>query len=199
MKRWLSALFLFFVFFGVHAQSRIIYFKATALGDSVRLNFTISSGTACAGYNVLKGSDSLNLNPVYVYPGICGNNSSNETYAYTDFSPNKTTPNFYRILIPPGDYSNTLRVDVAASFSDMIIFPQPTEDILNIKFLNKSYFYYEMKIYDRFGRKMGETNGNSSDRITVNVSGLPIGLYAFMIIDINGNAYRGKFIKTNSN
>lgn len=199
MKRWCFALFFLFVLAGAKAQSRIIYFQAKALGDSVRLTFTISSGTACAGYNVLKGSDSLNLNPVYVYPGICGNNSANETYTYTDFSPNKTAPNFYRILIPPGDYSNMLRVDIAASFSDMIIFPQPTEDLLNIKFLNKSYFYYEMKIYDRFGRKMGETNGNSSDRITVNVSGLPIGLYAFMIIDINGNAYRGKFIKTNSN
>lgn len=178
------------------AQSRITYFNAIALGDSIRLNFTIGTGTSsCAGYHVLKGSDSLNLYPIFVYPGICGTTPSPESYTYTDISPNKVTPNFYRILIPPGDYSQMLRVDLAASFTNMILFPQPAEDLLNIIILNKKFFYYEMKIYDRFGRKMGETTGNASDRITLNISGFPLGVYAFMILDINGNAYRGKFLK----
>lgn len=177
------------------AQSRITYFNAVALGDSIRLNFTIGAGTVCAGYQVFKGSDSLNLQFQYAYGGLCGTTSVPENYTYIDYAPNKVTPNFYQILIPPGDYSQILRVDLAASFTNMILFPQPAEDLLNIIILNKKFFYYEMKIYDRFGRKMGETTGNASDRITLNISGFPLGVYAFMIVDINGNAYRGKFLK----
>lgn len=177
------------------AQSRVINFTGIALKDSIRLSFGISAGPSCGGYQVLKGSDSLNLFPIYVYGGICGNTTYNENYTYMDYSPNTALPNFYRILIPPGDYSNLIRIDMAASFSNMIIFPQPAEDLMSIKILNKSNFYYELKIYDRFGRKMAESNGNATDRITLNVSGFPLGVYAFYVVDINGNAYRGKFLK----
>jgi hypothetical protein len=178
-----------------NAQSRIVYFNAVPMVDSVRLNFTISAGTGCAGYNVLKGSDSISLYPVYVYGGICGNTSSQEYHTYSDISPNKSSPNYYRILIPPGDYSKILRVDLASSNSNMIIYPQPTEDVLNIVLLNKKNYYYEIKIYDRYGRKMGEGSGDAVDKISLNVSGFPLGVYVFRVLDINGNAYRGKFLK----
>lgn len=195
MKRILNICLLLCIFLTASSQSRITYFYATALGDSVRLNFTIGSGTTCAGYNVLKGSDSISLFPIYVYGGLCGTTSSPESYSYMDYSPNKAVPNFYQILIPPGDYSTILRVDMAATNTNMIIYPQPAEDVLNIVILNKKNFYFEMKIYDRFGREMGDGKGTAAERITLNVSGFPLGIYAFMIIDINGNAYRGKFLK----
>ncbi len=182
--------------FGARSQSRIFNFYANPLGDSIRLNFTITAGNACAGWQILKGSDSLNLQFQYSYPGICGNTSFAENYKWTDFSPNKTSPNFYRILVPPGDYSNIIRVDLAASFNDnMLIYPQPAETELNIAFTNKKNFYYEIKIYDRYGRKMGDGNGTAAERITLNVSSFPLGVYVFYVVDINGNAYRGKFLK----
>lgn len=196
MKKSLYIIAFVCLFLSVKSQSRITYFNATPLKDSIRLNFTIGTGTSsCAGYNVLKGSDSLNLYPIFVYPGICGTTSSPESYTYTDISPNKLTPNYYRILIPPGDYSNMLKVNLASSFTNLIIYPQPAEDLLYISINNKKDYYYEIKIYDRFGRKMGDGNGNATDRITLNVSGFPLGVYAFYIVDINGNAYRGKFLK----
>lgn len=115
------------------AQSRIYNFQAIALGDSVRLTFTIlQASVTCANYEVLKGSDSLTLSPIYVFPGICGNTTSNELHSYTDISPNKLTPNFYQIFIPPNDYSLVKRVDMGASFSSLLVYPQPVEDILNI-------------------------------------------------------------------
>lgn len=195
LKQILFILLLATSFF-TKGQSRITYFNATPLGDSIRLNFTVGTGTSsCGGYNVLKGSDSLNLYPVYVYGGLCGTSPSPENYTYTDLSPNKLTPNFYRILIPPGDYSNILKVNLASSFTNLIIYPQPAESVLYISINNMKNYYYEIKIYDRFGRKTGDSNGIASDRITLNVSGFPLGVYAFYIVDINGNAYRGKFSK----
>lgn len=179
----------------VSSQSRITYFNAIPMKDSVRLNFTISAGPSCSGWQILKGSDSLNLFPVQIYGGLCGNTTTAENYSYTDISPNKLMPNFYRILIPPGDYSALKRVDLAASFTNLIIYPQPAENVIYISINNVKNFYYEIKIYDRFGRKVGDGNGNAAQRIELNVSNFPLGVYTFYIVDLNGNAYRGKFLK----
>lgn len=186
-----------FLFLGicVNAQSRIAYFSATPLTDSVRINLSISAGFGCSGFHVRRGSDSVNLNAIYVYPGLCGNTSYAESYKYLDQSPNKTTPNYYQIHIPPNDYSQILKVDMAANFSNLLIYPQPAEDVLNISISNKLNFYYEIHIYDRFGRKKGFGSGNADNKISLNVSGFPEGVYVFYIFDINGNIFKGKFLK----
>ncbi len=185
-------------YFG-QAQSRISYFSATSLSDSVRLNVQISAGLGCAGFQVLHGSDSVNLQQIWAYPGLCGNTSYPESYKYTDYTPNKTSANYYRILIPPGDYSKILKVDLAANFSNLVVFPQPANDVLNIAISNKANYYYEMTIYDRFGRKKGFASGNAMDKITLNVSAFSEGVYVFYIFDGNGNSFRGKFLKNANN
>jgi hypothetical protein len=178
------------------AQSRIYNFNAIGLGDSIRITFTILQGTTtCAPYQILKGSDSLTLNPIYVYPGICGSTNFNETHYYTDFGPNKLTPNFYQIFIPPNDYSYVKRVDIATSFSNLFIYPQPVDDVVNIAISGQKNYYFEINIYDRFGRKKFFSSGNASDKISLDVSSFSEGVYVFYIVLGNGSAYRGKFLK----
>ena len=188
---------LFFVVVAkLNAQSRIYNFNAIAMGDSIRLTFTIlQSSVTCANYQILKGSDSLKLDPIFVYPGICGSTTANELHSYVDISPNKVTPNFYQIYIPPNDYSMVKRVDLAANFSNLIVFPQPVEDILNIAISGQKNYYYEIHIYDRFGRKKFFGNGNAVDKISMDVSSFIEGVYVFYIVQSGGKAYRGKFLK----
>ena len=182
--------------FGLNAQTRIYNFNTIPLGDSVKIAFTILQGTTtCAPYQILRGSDSLQLTFLYGYSTICGSTSFNETYYYTDFSPFKATPNFYQIHIPPNDYSIVKRVDVAASFSNLLIYPQPVEDILSIAISGQKNYYYEINIYDRFGRKKGFGSGNATDKITLDVSGFAEGVYVFYIVTNSAGNYRGKFLK----
>lgn len=192
----LVILFFLFLFFRSTAQSRLYNFHSVPLGDSIRLNFTVLQGTtSCANYQILKGSDSLSLLPIYVYPGFCGDVNFSVPYSYTDFSPNKSTPNFYQVLIPPSDYSQVLRVDLATSFSDLLISPQPVENTLNIAITNRNSYYYEINIYDRFGRKKGFGSGEVLDKIRLDVSGFAEGVYVFYIVLDDGSAFRGKFLK----
>jgi hypothetical protein len=178
------------------AQSRIYNFNALGLTDSIRVTFTILQGTTtCAPYEILKGSDSLTLNPIYVYPGICGSTSFNEYHAYTDFGPNKLTPNFYQIYIPPNDYSPVKRVDLATNFSNLLIYPQPVDDVVNIRISGQKNYYYEISIYDRFGRKRFFGSGNATDKISLDIGAFNEGVYVFYVVQSNGNAYRGKFLK----
>ena len=177
------------------SQSRVSYFSATNLKDSVRLNLSVSAGLGCAGWQVLRGTDSVNLNQIYVFPGVCGNTSYAESYKWVDYSPNKLTPNYYRIYIPPNNYSQILKIDLATNFSNLLIFPQPANDVLNISVTGKNNFYYEITIYDRFGRKQGFGSGSAAEKISLNVSGFSEGIYVFYISDIYGTIYRGKFLK----
>jgi hypothetical protein len=179
----------------IKGQGRVTYFSATNLKDSVRLNFSISTGPGCSGWQVLHGSDSVNLNPIYVYGGLCGNTSYAESYKYLDMTPNKTSTNYYQIYIPPNDYSKRIKVDLGTNFSNLLIFPQPVQDYLNISISNKLNFSYEMHIYDRFGRKKGFASGSAADKITLNVSAFDEGVYVFYIFDGNGGIYKGKFLK----
>jgi hypothetical protein len=193
-KKIFTALSLVF-FFSINAQVRIYNFNTIALGDSIRLNFTILPGVTCGGWQILKGSDSVTFNTIYVYPGLCGNTSSSETYAYIDLSPNKLSPNYYQIFLPPSEYSSIKRVDLATSFSNLLIFPQPVEDVLSIAISDQKNYYYEINIYDRFGRKRGFGSGNAVDKINIDVSGFTEGVYVFYIVQNSGNSYRGKFLK----
>jgi hypothetical protein len=143
----------------------------------------------------MKGSDSMNLSPVFIYPGLCGNSNYPEAHTYFDESPNKVFPNYYQIHIPPGDYSKIIRVDMAAAFENMLIFPQPAETQVSIAIMNKKNYNYELNIFDRFGTKRGFASGYCSTSITLNTDNFPLGLYIFYIIDQDGNAYRGKFVK----
>jgi hypothetical protein len=173
----------------IEAQGRVTYFTATNLKDSVRLNLTVSAGPGCAGWQVMHGNDSVNLTPIYVYGGICGNTSYAESYKYLDMTPSKSTSNYYQIYIPPNDYSKILKVDLATNFSNLLVFPQPVQDYLNISISNKLNFTYEMHIYDRYGRKKGFTSGSAADKISLNVSSFDAGVFVFYILYGSGHIY----------
>lgn len=177
------------------AQSRIYNFNAFPLKDSVRLSFTVTQGSSCAGWVVENSTDSVNFYQIYNYGGLCGNITAPEIYSYLDYAPNKLTPNFYRIHIPPSDYSVVRRVDMAASFTNLLIFPQPVEDILSIAISGQKNYYYEINIYDRFGRKKGFGSGNAAEKITLDVSSFAEGVYVFYIVTNTAGNYRGKFLK----
>ena len=199
LRKKIGVLVLLCLFLQTVSQTRIYNFNTLPSTDSVRLNFTVLQGTACAGWQVLKGSDSLTLLQIYAYPGISGNVSFNETYKYTDLSPNKAKPNFYQILVPPSDYSPVKRVDLATNFSNLLIYPQPVEDNLNIIINGQKNYYYEINIYDRFGRKKGFASGDVVDKITIDVSAFSEGVYVFYIAKSGGGIYKGKFLKKPKN
>ncbi len=189
------------LFFGVMlcalsiAQSRIYNFNAFPLKDSVRLSFTVTQGASCGGWVVENSSDSVTFYQIYNNGGLCGNTTSAEIYSYTDYAPNKLSPNFYRIHIPPSDYSSVKRVDMAASFTNLLIFPQPAEDKLSIAISGQKNYYYEINIYDRYGRKKGFGSGNAVEKIYLDVSEFAEGVYVFYITTNNSGNYRGKFLK----
>ncbi len=73
--------------------------------------------------------------------------------------------------------------------SDIIIYPNPTYDIVNINL--SSYSSYEIKLYNDVGEIVYQNIGNQK---LVDLSGLPIGLYVLKIITLD-KTFTEKIIK----
>lgn len=65
--------------------------------SNVLLNWVVSAGNTCADLELQLSTDSINYTTIYVYPGICGNTSSSQSYQFNHVSAECSEKRFYRI------------------------------------------------------------------------------------------------------
>lgn len=184
-----------------YSQTRFTACNAYVANNSVKIDFTMSPGTSCGGYQIFRSTDSTNVlaTKIYDYPGVCGDINTSQNFSYIDYGPALNTMNYYKVLIPPFDYSNLLKlyVNQTAAAPKVVVYPQPAtaNDILNIYIENEDNTYYELKIYDSFGRLKLFKIGTYASSIHVPTSSFDEGVFVFLIIDGNGKIFKGKFSK----
>ncbi|GAL85257.1 Kelch repeat-containing protein [Sporocytophaga myxococcoides] len=86
----------------------------------------------------------------------------------------------------------------SSSPSNIIAYPNPTRDIINISFKDKIEQNYAIKIYNSMSKSMRETIINSDSKgkdLSVNVSDLEPGLYFMQLISKDSKTATLKFIK----
>jgi hypothetical protein len=93
------------------------------------------------------------------------------------------------VLITEGAHPLAVNQIANSKFS---IYPNPANDIINVKFNDSLTEIKGIEIYDLTGRLITDQKTNSS---TVNIKKLAIGTYILMIKDENGNQFTEKFIK----
>lgn len=65
----------------------------------MNIEWHVQAGNTCEDVQVWRGTDSLNLAPVFTYPGICGDDDSTKTYSYLDSPPTAGVRYYYRMVI----------------------------------------------------------------------------------------------------
>jgi len=76
------------------------------------------------------------------------------------------------------------------------IYPNPTKEIVTLKFNNTTHNSLEISIYDILGKRVKQFQFlNAKLEYKVNLKGLRTGLYFYKIQDENGIIYSGKIIK----
>lgn len=187
----LSILFLFTV--NSHAQSRVQNLSATQYKQSVLINFIITPGNDCVGYQIQRSTDSINFDVLYDYSGICGNQPEAQSIAFTDEVPVKNAVNYYRILIPPADYSKITSI----VFSDIsekgyLLYSNPiTNNFILLSNSNKG----ELTIFNQTGCLIKEYTPDENGLYKEDFSAFPNGLYYFIIQSAIGKDVSGKLIK----
>lgn len=187
---------IFFICIKNHAksQSRVKNLTLIQFKEFVYIDFTISKGNSCTGYKIQQSSDSTNFNTIYEFIGVCGELTKDQNISYTHNNPSKNIKNYYRIFIPPADYSEIKSIDVTSiPIEGYILYANPFTNLLKIKTVKNS----TILIFNSIGEKLIEYSSDNNGLITQDISSIQNGLYFFLIKDENNKYLNGKFIKSN--
>jgi hypothetical protein len=88
----------FLISSALNAQFTVESFRALQTDrNNVLLNWVVSPGNTCADLELQLSTDSINYTTIYVYPGICGNTTSSQSYQFNHTSSECTEKRFYRL------------------------------------------------------------------------------------------------------
>ncbi|MES2513279.1 MAG: T9SS type A sorting domain-containing protein [Bacteroidota bacterium] len=177
---------------GIVSQSRIQELQAHPYRHGIVINYLISKGNSCTGYQIQRAGDTLHFETIYDYSGICGESSKAQAITFSDEHPEKNAVNYYRVLIPPSDQSQIISV-IFRDLSEIgyLIYENPVGDVLKLVSTPRS----KVKIYNQTGHLDTEIISNEDGSLEEDISSLDSGMYYFSIESAIGQRIFGKFIK----
>ena len=190
--------FLFFLLSTHIFAQRILNFKIFQVNQAVFLNFILSKGSSCNGFNVLHSTDSLNFKVIHEDPTICGTSNADEAKNWTHVNPIINQLNYYKIQLNPGEMSSVNRIFVnQTNKPNIVLFPNPIStdhDFLTIKILGTESLAFDGFIYNQFGNYVLKIENQSTiSNSTIKINELSNGLYLIKLTD-GYNLYSTKFI-----
>lgn len=190
--------FLFFLLSTHIFAQRILNFKIFQVNQAVFLNFILSKGSSCNGFNVLHSSDSVNFKVIHEDPTICGTSNADEAKNWTHANPIINQLNYYKIQLNPGEMSPVNRIFVnQTNKPNIVLFPNPIStdiDLLTIKILGTESLEFDGFIYNQFGNYVLKIENQSTiSNSTIKIHELSNGLYLIKLTD-GYNLYSTKFI-----
>jgi hypothetical protein len=196
MKKKVGLLF-FLLSTHIFAQ-RILNFKIFQVNQAVFLNFILSKGSSCNGFNVLHSTDSVNFKVIHEDPTICGTSNADEAKNWTHANPIINQLNYYKIQLNPGEMSPVNRIFVnQTNKPNIVLFPNPIStdiDLLTIKILGTESLAFDGFIYNQFGNYVLKIEKQSTiSNSTIKINELSNGLYLIKLTD-GYNLYSTKFI-----
>ena len=190
--------FLFFLLSTHIFAQRILNFRIFQVNQAVFLNFILSKGSSCNGFNVLHSTDSVNFKIIHEDPTICGTSNADEVKNWTHVNPIINQLNYYKIQLNPGEMSPVNRIFVnQTNKPNIILFPNPIStdhDFLTIKILGTESLAFDGFIYNQFGNYVLKIDNQSTiSNSTIKINELSNGLYLIKLTD-GYNLYSTKFL-----
>ena len=190
--------FLFFLLSTHIFAQRILNFKIFQVNQAVFLNFILSKGSSCNGFNVLHSTDSVNFKVIHEDPTICGTSNADEAKNWMHANPIINQLNYYKIQLNPGEMSPVNRIFVnQTNKPNIVLFPNPIStdhDFLTIKILGTESLEFDGFIYNQFGNYVLKIENQSTIiNSTIKINELSNGLYLIKLTD-GYNLYSTKFI-----
>ncbi len=196
MNLYFKIVFLIILYIGTlntYSQSRVQELTATQYNKNIIINYLISAGNTCSGYQILKSNDSLNFSVIYDYSGICGESSKAQNIIFNDEYPEKNKKNYYKVLIQPSDYSHVISLFYTdfAEKGYLLIQNPITNNLSILSELNNSV----LNIYNQAGNLTLTLTPNQQGLYYEDITWLANGIYYFTIENAKGKPLHGKFVK----
>jgi hypothetical protein len=175
--------------------------KARKNGDKVNLDWGTVTEQNSSHFIVQRSANGTEFNTEIGRVQAAGNSTNQLNYRSDDLTPLKGW-NYYRIKQLDLDgkfiYSNIASVNFAKDNSLMVLYPNPTKDVLNIEYTSERAGKLELQVIDCKGAVMMKQNlsvaaGRNIE--TINVSMLSQGMYILRYLDSDGSVSFIKFVK----
>lgn len=165
-------------------------------GIAVRLNWKTTEESGVGGFTIERSADGIHFAAIGTMP-VNPLPLTVKDYVFTDRNPLKGI-NYYRLRINDQDgsskLSNIVNVNILAQ-ADLVLYPDPATEILNIKHPLLGTAPAQIMIYDISGKQIRQLSSNSAaTMISLPVAALPGGSY-MLSLEIAGQKLTKKFIK----
>jgi hypothetical protein len=176
------------------AQSEFVHqFTATQNDEVILLNFTIAGGITCLGTEIQRSPDSINFQSIGNIAGICGSDTKDVSYAFTDTAPLVNQDNFYRLELGQVGFSHTIKIKFTDYESGVFAFPNPAGEETMVNFLNSKNELFKLQIFDTSGR-MRRSITTRNNAVKVSREDLLNGMYFFTLSQNEKIQFSGNFI-----
>lgn len=156
-------------------------FSARVNDCAVNLNWTSEIESDFKDYEVQYSSDGRDFTTIATLPA----QSSSKNYSYRQNNPQQGK-GYYRLKMVDIDgksnYSKTIAMKLDCSKSQLLVYPNPVFDVLNINITNSEDNSTRAKLFDANGRLIYSNNMISGTN-TINMANLPKGIYLLQLIN----------------
>jgi hypothetical protein len=179
---------------GISSGQIVRGFSIYPTGQGLTFRWTISTGATCQDLEVQQSFDSLNFETIYVYAGVCGSPTSEQTYYWVHENPVRNQKVCYRLLLG----TSSLTAPVCYQFIDYgyggyILFPNPIVEGSVLHFDNERGEDVTLHIVDYYGNEVKRTilTGNE---FLIQPLALSPGYYFFRLEQEDGMIRTGRFV-----
>jgi hypothetical protein len=166
-------------------------FGATVYQTDVYLEWTTRAGFSCEDVVVEHGLDTLSFLPVYTWPGICGNQSSEVRYLVTLESLNAGR-NYFRLDLGLSGKSPIIFADIQPASHTAKVIPNPADNQSALYWNNTKNQMFNVIIFNNSGDVIYEQTSTESRLPFQDISLLP-GLYHYLLYSPD-HLYKGRFL-----
>lgn len=164
----------------------LISFTANCNNNNVIINWSTASETNNKHFELERSNDGVNYNTISIINGH-GNTTSQQFYTYTDYNPQNIR---YHYRLKQVDfngkfsYHNSIVTNdnlCSGASADIILMPNPANDLLMVKFGNDNPV--KIEIINDCGQLVYVSESVNKNQIEITTSNFAAGIYAVRVID----------------
>ncbi len=159
----------------------LVYFKASVQSDEVLLNWTTTAEINNSYFTVQRSTNVIGWESIQNINGA-GTSGTTKSYTAKDMSPYSGV-SYYRLMQTDFDgkstYSYVVSVNIINKISEILIYPNPADDHLWIRF--ESPAKYEVAVFNNSGQLVNQPVSVSGNKMELNISELKPGIYVLCI------------------
>jgi hypothetical protein len=177
-------------------SERLLRFSAIPIDNDEKafVRWTMAAGSTCLDVVVERSSDNIDFKEVYVYPGICGNEDSAQSYSWIDPNPLRINTSFYRLKLDGVEFSlvSEFNFNINLEENEIWITPNPNKGRFNLTFANPSKESFDLSLFSNDGTLIFTKNNLTGNSYTGNFSGLLRGIYFVKVVTRDNDSRAAK-------